>query len=334
MNKQEEKKIFTVSVIITFYNQEKYVDATMQSVLDQKTDFDFEIIAGDDGSSDRTVELVQKWAERFPGRIRTFVRSREDGVTVAGFRASRNRLSLLEHVRGKYFIFLDGDDYFSDDRKLQKQVDILEAEENRGCVACSHYIEALYPDDRRVTLPVMQLSEGRYSLEDYWARLYFHTDTTLVRSSVIEKLPKEYVINNFNDNVITFLFLLQGSIYFLPEKMAVYLQTGDGIWTGQKAVVNQIRNMFMYDLCTALSPANKRLTDVRLAKTWKYLYKVRREIAEEELQPFVNEAQERELKYSLRFLKYRSLPFSQKAGLFFKTAAVWTRFCFYKALHR
>ncbi|MBQ2357779.1 MAG: glycosyltransferase family 2 protein, partial [Ruminococcus sp.] len=114
------ENMFTVSVIITFYNQEKYVDATMQSVLDQKTDFDFEIIAGDDGSSDRTVELVQKWAERFPGRIRTFVRSREDGVTVAGFRASRNRLSLLEHVRGKYFIFLDGDDYFSDDRKLQK----------------------------------------------------------------------------------------------------------------------------------------------------------------------------------------------------------------------
>ncbi|MBQ4262096.1 MAG: glycosyltransferase, partial [Ruminococcus sp.] len=50
------ENMFTVSVIITFYNQEKYVDATMQSVLDQKTDFDFEIIAGDDGSSDRTVE--------------------------------------------------------------------------------------------------------------------------------------------------------------------------------------------------------------------------------------------------------------------------------------
>ena len=306
----------------------------MQSILDQKTDFDFEIIAGDDGSGDRTVELVQKWIDRYPDRIRTFVRSRDDGITVTGFRASRNRLSLLEQVRGKYFIFLDGDDYFSDNNKLQKQFDILESAENQDCIACSHYIEALYPDGHKVSLPMQQLSEGKYNLKSYWAALYFHTDTTLVRSSVIEKLPKDIVINNFNDNMITFLFLLQGCIYFLPEKMAIYLQTGDGIWTSQKAVVNHIRNLFLYDLCVSLDRGSKSKTAARFAKSWEYLYKHRRDIDENELGPFLREAQDRGLKYSLLFIRYRSLGFADKCRLFFKTAAVFLRHCIFKVTRK
>lgn len=323
--------MFKVSVIVTFYNQEEYVDNTMKSIMNQKTDFDFEIIAGDDGSSDKTMEIAGEWVKKYPDRIRTYIRSRDDGITVTGFRASRNRLDLLNHVRGKYFIFLDGDDYFSDENKLQKQVDILEAEENQDCVACSHYIEALYPDGRKVALPVYELSEGKFNLKNYWPKLYFHTDTTLVRSSVIEKLPKDYVINNFNDNMITFLFLLQGSIYFLPEKMAVYLQTGDGIWTGQKAVVNHIRNMFLYDMCITLAPDSASESGIRFTTSWRYLYKHRREIVESELTPFVNEAFERDLKYSKLFLKYSSLSASKKLGLKCKYARIFLRFCLYKA---
>lgn len=324
----------TVSVIITFYNQRDYVDSTMQSVLSQKTDFDFEIIAGDDGSTDGTLDVIQTWVEKHPDKIRSYTRSRDDGVTVTGFRASRNRLDLLTHVEGKYFIFLDGDDYFSDENKLQKQVDILEKDENRDCVACSHYIEALYPDGHKSALPVYDLPEGKFDLKSYWTKLYFHTDTTLVRSSVIEKLPTDYVINNFNDNMITFLFLLQGKIYFMPEKMAIYLQTGDGIWTGQKAVVNQIRNMFLYDMCLTLSPESKAQTKIRFAKTWRYLYKHRSEIIAGELEPFVREAEERGLKNSELFLKNRSLGTGKKLGLAFRTAGVLLRFCVFKAIGR
>lgn len=317
--------MITVSVIVTFYNQENYVDTAMQCIFGQKTDFDFDVIVGDDGSSDRTMEKVQSWIDRYPGRIRAFVRSREDGVTVPGFRASRNRLSLLEQADGKYFIFLDGDDYFTDANKLQKQVEILEREENRDCVACSHYIEALYPDGHKVSLPVQQLSEGKYDLKRYWTHLYFHTDTTLVRSSVIAKLPKDIVINNFNDNMITFLLLLQGSIYFIPEKMAVYLQTGDGIWTSRKALVNHIRNLFLCDLCELLAPDAVRESEIRLSPSWKYLYKHRDKINKSELEPFVREAEERSLRWSLLFLNYRYLSRAERNELRSKANSVFRR---------
>ena len=324
----------TVSVIITFYNQEKYVDSTMRSVMNQKTNFDFEIIAGDDGSTDGTYGEIKKWIDKYPDRISYYNRSRDDGVTVTGFRASRNRLDLLTHVKGKYFIFLDGDDYFSDDNKLQKQVDILEKDENSDCAACSHYIEALYPDGHKLTLPVYKLKEGKYDLKSYWAKLYFHTDTTLVRSSVIEKLPADYVINNFNDNLITFLILLQGKIYFLPEKMAIYLQTGDGIWTSKKMIVNHIRNMFMYDMCLELDPESKGLSQVRNAKSWRYLYKHRREIKRDELEPFRKEAEDRNLICSALFLNYKTLRPASKIRLTRRYAGVLLRFVIHKLTGR
>ena len=236
----------------------------------------------------------------------------------------------MEHVRGKYFIFLDGDDYFTDNNKLQKQYDILEAPENQDCIACSHYIEALYPDGHTKRMPAYSLKEGKFSLKSYWALLYFHTDTSLVRSSVIDKFPVDYVNNNFNDNIITFLFLMHGKVYFLPETMAVYLQTGGGVWTAKKAEVNQIRNMYMYDLCTVLCPDIRKETDVRTYKNWKYLYKHRRGIDPDALQPFVDEARENNLTWSLLFLTYRTLGFSQRIKLFLRRSAVFFHYGYFR----
>lgn len=324
----------SVSVIVTFYNSEKYVDVALKSVMDQKTDFVFDVIVGDDGSSDGTMAAVQKWIDRYPGRIRAFVRSRDDGVTLPGFRASRNRLSLLEHVTGKYFIFLDGDDYFTDNDKLQKQYDILEAPENQDCVACSHYIEALYPDGHTKQMPAYKLPERKFSLKEYWALLYFHTDTSLVRSSVIKGFPTDYAINNFNDNLITYLVVRQGKLYFLPETMAVYLQTGDGVWTAKNAVVNYIRNMYMYDMCITLNPEIRKEIDVRLYKDWKYLYKHRREIGQKDTAVLLDEAKERNHVFSLLFLTYDSLGFSKKMKLFFRKNAVSMHFWTYKLLRK
>ena len=96
-----------VSVLITFYNQERYVDRALQSVFEQKTNFDFEVLVGDDGSSDGTCNSVNSWKEKYPNIIKLYVMEREGEGHIAGFRASRNRLNLLKHVKGEYFIYLD-----------------------------------------------------------------------------------------------------------------------------------------------------------------------------------------------------------------------------------
>lgn len=308
----------TVDILVTFYNQEQYVERAINSCLEQKTDFPCRILVGDDNSSDNTVQTVKRLQEKHPGRIELYVMNRVPGEkNVAGFRASRNRLNLLSKVTAEYFIFLDGDDYFSSGGKLQRQVDILRA--NPDCAACAHAIDALYPDGRMEPYVAEKIPEGKYDRKRYWRQLYFHTDTILARSAVIGSIPTELVENHFNDNMITYLILQNGPIYYLPRAMAVYTQTGDGIWTGGKRVVGNLRNMVLYDLSLIVDPGMKKQTDVRFASTWLTMFSLRKQIRKEDLEPFYLEAKEKNFRYSLKWICWQTLPLGEKMGLFVRT---------------
>lgn len=314
----------TVDILVTFYNQEQYVEQAINSCLEQKVDFPCRILVGDDGSTDNTVQIVKRLQETHPGRIELYVMDRVPGEKyIAGFRASGNRLNLLSKVTADYFIFLDGDDYFSSSSKLRRQVDVLR--ENPDCAACAHAIDALHPDGRMEPYVAERIPEGKYDRKRYWHHLYFHTDTILVRSSVIGSIPTKLVENHFNDNMITYLILQNGPIYYLPQAMAVYRQTGDGIWTGGKRVVGNLRNMVLYDISLIVNPGMKKQTDVRFATTWLELFSLRKEIRKDELEPFYLEAKEKNFRYSLKWICWQTLPLTEKAGLFIRTAinGVW-----------
>lgn len=93
-----------VSVCVVTYNQEKYIRKCLQSIADQKTDFDFEVIVGDDASTDRTGEIVQEFAERYPKIFKAVLHKKNIGPT-------QNYFSVHNLARGKYISHLDGDDY-------------------------------------------------------------------------------------------------------------------------------------------------------------------------------------------------------------------------------
>lgn len=245
-----------LSVLITFYNQEKYVDATLESVFSQECDWDFEVLVGEDGSTDHTVDKLHEWQEKYPGRIQIFSMDREPGKKYNGsIRASRNRLNLLPHVKGEYFTYLDGDDFYVDKKKFQKQIEILDAPENAGYVACAHNVYELdeATGESKPFLPyanrVMKLTG-----KAYWGRCYFHPDSILFRSKYIEKLPMEQLRDYYNDNIITYCFLKYGGIYYMPDLMASYRQTGDGIWTGNSKYIGYMRNLMDLDLEKQLAP--------------------------------------------------------------------------------
>ena len=153
-----------VSVLNTFYNQEKYVDDCLSSVFAQKTSFPFSVIVGDDGSSDQTLNKVLEWEKKYSGELRHIVQKRTLGETyIGGVRASQNRLALIKEVKTPYF-FLDGDDCWIANDKLQKQVDLLEKEENGDCEACAHYVNSFNednPEEAPSIIPSCQLKEGR-----------------------------------------------------------------------------------------------------------------------------------------------------------------------------
>ncbi len=307
-----------VDILVTFYNQEQYVERAINSCLEQKTDFPCRILVGDDGSSDNTVQEVKRLQEEHPGRIELYVMDRVPGEKyIGGFRASGNRLNLLSKVTADYFIFLDGDDYFSSGGKLQRQVDILR--ENPDCAACAHAIDALYPDGRMEPYVAEKIPEGKYGRKRYWRHLYFHTDTILARSSVIASIPEKLVENHFNDNMITYLILQNGPIYYLPQAMAVYTQTGGGIWTGGKRVVGNLRNMVLYDICLIVDPGMQKETAIRFASTWLKMFSLRKEIRKEDLEPFYLEAKEKNFRYTRKWICWQTLPLGEKTGLFLRS---------------
>lgn len=93
-----------VSVCVVTYNQEKYIGKCLQSIVDQETDFAFEVIVGDDCSTDRTRSIVESFAERYPGIVRPLFHEKNLGPT-------KNYLSVHNQAKGLYVAHLDGDDY-------------------------------------------------------------------------------------------------------------------------------------------------------------------------------------------------------------------------------
>ena len=89
-----------LSVLVTFYNQREYVDRALNSILSQKTDYDYEILVGDDGSNDGTIGKLEEWQEKYPDKIKIYIMDRKEGVKYnSSFRASRNRINLLKKVK-------------------------------------------------------------------------------------------------------------------------------------------------------------------------------------------------------------------------------------------
>ena len=302
----------SVDVLITFYNQDKYVNKTIASVLNQRGNYDMHILIGDDGSTDNTITLIEKWTNQYPDKIKLFRMNREEKSYVPGFRSSQNRLNLLKQVESDYFIFLDGDDYFDDAYKLQLQLNMLEAENNQDCTACGHAIDAIHNDGSRKPYARMQKEECKLSLKEYWCAGYVHTDTLLIRSKTIDKYPFQLIENNYNDNLITFLALQEGNLYYIPRTMAVYRQTGDGIWTGSTKIIKNLRNMFLYDLAMQINPDLKRETQKRFVGTWKDLFHDRKKIFKDQLFLYYKEAVEKNLIYARCWMEYRNARKTQR----------------------
>ena len=108
-----------VSVIILVYNHEMYLEQALDSVLMQKTDCNLEVLVGEDASPDGSADILRRYEDAYPGFFTVFYRSENMGGT-------KNAYDLLSRAKGRYIAFLEGDDFWTDERKIQKQADFLE----------------------------------------------------------------------------------------------------------------------------------------------------------------------------------------------------------------
>ncbi|WP_429014632.1 glycosyltransferase family 2 protein [Aeromonas hydrophila] len=156
-----------VSVCVVTYNQEKYIAQCLQSLVEQVTDFDFEIIVGDDYSSDKTRDIIRKFSIKYSNIIENF-HPKNIGTV-------KNILSTYKMAKGKYICHLDGDDYALPG-KLQSQFDALEA--NADCKICTHDVVVVSKDSVLVKNSFNSKETGVYNVKDIYADLPFFSHSS------------------------------------------------------------------------------------------------------------------------------------------------------------
>jgi len=213
-----------VSVLITTYNLENYIEETLNSVLRQKTNFEYEILVGDDGSTDATVDIVERISEKSHVSIKVYKMSRDRSKKYNSiYRASRNRLNILKYAKGDYITFLDGDDLYLSDSFLQKGYDVLSKKKEYIMCGCDlvFYREGETSNRRAIG---NSLQKGEISKRKYWRGYYVPAECFLYRN--IYKQKKSILMNHnvFDDNLIIFYFMKFGKMYYINEAMVAYRQ--------------------------------------------------------------------------------------------------------------
>ena len=272
-------KKYTVSVMITFYNQKPYVKECLDSIFAQKTDFDFEVLIGDDGSSDGTVEEIRAVCESYAKDYRIFIMPREKDKRYEPIeRVSGNRINLLKNASGEYCIFFDGDDFFSDELKLQKQVDFLRS--NPDCIACGHPIE-LYGEgvDSGTCLGKVADCTIKMKGKKFWKYCYLSSDTALFKNQLKSENVK--TVKNFDDNMILLHVLSadeKSKIGILPDAMVKYRQLPDSSWNKRSEFEKVCINLKDYVEERIFFPEFRKQSFFRHFVEIKYLYLNRKKI--------------------------------------------------------
>ncbi|HLX71443.1 MAG TPA: glycosyltransferase, partial [Verrucomicrobiae bacterium] len=142
-----------LSVAIVTYNHENFIAKALDSVLMQRVSFDYEILVGDDFSTDRTREILRDYERRWAGKVKPVFRDGNIGTM-------RNVKDIFEKCRGQYMALLAGDDYWTDPDKLQVQVDYLDR--HPDCAFCHHEVDYISSADGR---KIRDYPPRRYRIE-------------------------------------------------------------------------------------------------------------------------------------------------------------------------
>ena len=220
--KSSEKK-YSLSVIVAAFNAEDYVEDAIVSILDQVTNFEYELIVVNDGSTDSTSEILSLLLEDKP--FCTVVSLKEN---LGKGHAIRTAYSI---AKGRYIQILDADDYLIDTNKFQKQVDFLDA--NLHVSAVAHNTLTFFEDVANVIS--LESEEITYTYQNIVKfEVYFHTSSLMIRK-LDTNLPDCFgnVESLRGDSAFLYhhVYALKGDVHYFPELMSVYRIHPKGIWS-------------------------------------------------------------------------------------------------------
>jgi glycosyltransferase involved in cell wall biosynthesis len=204
------------------YNHEKFIAQAIEGVMMQQTNFPFELVIGEDCSTDDTRRICLQYKEKYPETIQLLLHEKNVG-------AKRNGQMVIDACMGKYIAICEGDDYWTDPCKLQKQVDFLETHSDYS--ACAHQCTVIYDYMNRKPEPFTKKTKDPVLLKDLLNGHICHLNTLMVKHELIQMADNESADIVSTDKYLYFVCAANGFIKFMPEAMSVYRINHTGIST-------------------------------------------------------------------------------------------------------
>lgn len=221
-------KEIKVSIICNVYNHGPYVRDAMEGFVSQKTDFPFEVLVHDDASTDDSAAIIREYEEKYPEIIKPIYQTENQySKKVPIHKTFQN-----PRVKGKYIALCEGDDYWTDPLKLQKQVDFLDAHPDYSLCACGSVWHNLKTGAKQAHKAVYEDTD--LSLEEIilaFNGTYFQYASIMLKSEIFMNRANWMRLFPIGDYPLTVHAALQGKIRLLADVMTVYRYYASGSWT-------------------------------------------------------------------------------------------------------
>lgn len=233
-----------VSIQCTVFNQKDHIKKCLDGFVMQKTNFKFEVIVYDDCSTDGTRDIIEEYSNRYPETIKTIFPEHNIAKSEGFYKI--NQL-VYNQMNGKYIAFCEGDDYWTDENKLQIQVDYLENHpELVGCFHKSVRKNIVNPEVKDIYFPQAVLKNVKevYTNKDIQKKYFIETCSVMYRfdkykEDFISTYPQK-IVNG--DTYMLNYFSLHGNIGYIDRLMSVKTMNDFGIWNSQKQSTDE-KNM-------------------------------------------------------------------------------------------
>ena len=217
-----------VSVYCLAYNHEKYIRSALEGFVSQKTDYKYEVFVHDDASTDNTALIIKEFADKYPDIIKPIFQN--ENQYSKGVLISREIIYPL--MSGKYIAICEGDDYWCDENKLEKQVNFLE--NNLDYSACVHNTKKI----NCITNEITYINESKENIDLTFYNVAKEGNGQFQLSSVVCRkeffyFPDELIGQGFTDYPLSVYLMLKGKVYYFKDIMSVYRLYADGSRTSK-----------------------------------------------------------------------------------------------------
>lgn len=260
-----------ISICIISYNQAPYIRQAIDSVINQQTSYSKEIIIADDCSIDGTKEIIATYGLQYPDLIRVLPR-------VANLGPAKNFTDLIYAAKGKYIAYLEGDDYWTTETKLQQQISFLES--NPDFAICFTDALETFSEDLKDARNYRSGGTGNVTettINELIYRNYIQTCTVVFKNNLFGKFPDWYMQLKMGDWPMHLLNAAHGKIKYLNFLSAVHRNHSSGVWSSQHVLSRIYNTLTAYKVMAAntafgkLPHFNKSISNVYLSSVKYHL---------------------------------------------------------------